>query len=60
MSDTSRPTQASTVRDQVRTPRLTANEFAWIEFIRLISRDADPAPTLRRVQRLRMLLAANE
>lgn len=32
---------------------LTANELAWIEFIRLIGGGRDPAPTLRRVQLLR-------
>ena len=55
-----RPVQESTVRDQVRTRQLTVNELAWVEFILLISRDADPAPTLRRVQMLRMLLTAKE
>lgn len=32
---------------------LTDNERAWLEFLRLISLDRDPAPTLRRVQLLR-------
>jgi len=32
---------------------LTDNERAWLEFLRIISLDRDPAPTLRRVQLLR-------
>ena len=32
---------------------LTENEIGWLEFLRLISLDRDPAPTLRRVQLLR-------
>lgn len=35
---------------------LTENERGWVEFIRLVSRDSDPAPTLRCVQGLRALL----
>jgi len=35
----------------------TDNEQGWIEFIRLISKDTDPAPTLERVQRLREVFA---
>jgi len=35
---------------------LTDNERAWIEFIRLISNDTDPAPTLLGVQKLRWVL----
>ena len=35
--------------------RLTPNELAWIEFIRLASYDIDPRPTLRRVQQLRRI-----
>lgn len=31
---------------------LTVNEWAWIDFIRLISYDSDPAPTLHRIQKL--------
>jgi hypothetical protein len=34
---------------------LTANERAWIEFLRLISKDSDPGITLRRVQLLRRI-----
>ena len=44
--------------DDVRGCRLTANEHAWIEFIRLISSDSDPRPTLARVQALRRLFAS--
>jgi len=36
---------------------LTANERAWIRFLRDISLDRDPAPTLRRVQLLRRICA---
>ena len=32
---------------------LTENERAWLEFLRIISLDRDPALTLRRVQLLR-------
>jgi hypothetical protein len=32
---------------------LTENERAWVEFMRLTSRNADPARTLRSVQALR-------
>ena len=34
---------------------LTENERAWVEFIRLTSRDTDPGPTLERVQQLRKM-----
>jgi len=37
---------------------LTANERAWIDFLRLIAEDRDPAPTLRAVQALRQELLA--
>lgn len=36
-------------------PLLTENEMAWIEFLRLITADSDPPPTLARIQRLRAL-----
>jgi len=36
---------------------ITENERAWIEFIRLLSSDTDPPPTLARVQQLRSLLS---
>lgn len=35
---------------------LTENERAWIGFVRLISNDSDPAPTLARVQGVRLAL----
>jgi hypothetical protein len=35
---------------------LTDNERAWVGFIRLISNDTDPAPTLARVQGVRLAL----
>lgn len=35
---------------------LTANELAWVDFLRLISNGSDPGPTLRRVQLLRRVL----
>lgn len=36
---------------------LTENERAWVGFLRLITHDADPAPTLARVQGLRRALS---
>ena len=35
---------------------LTANELAWVDFLRLIANGTDPGPTLRRVQLLRRVL----
>jgi hypothetical protein len=35
---------------------LTANELAWVDFLRLISDGSDPGLTLRRVQLLRRVL----
>lgn len=35
---------------------LTGNERAWIGFLRLLSGDTDPVPTLARVQALRQAL----
>lgn len=34
---------------------ITPNERFWLETIRLASWDSDPAPTLERVQKLRMI-----
>jgi hypothetical protein len=51
------------VVDGVRLPddgRLTENEKAWIEFIRLLSQGSDPMPTLRSVQALRQVLARTD
>ena len=39
---------------------LTENERAWIDFLRLIGKGRDPAPTLRRVQLLRRVLARRQ
>jgi hypothetical protein len=36
---------------------ITFNEGAWIDFIRLASDDSDPAPTLERIQKLRLIFA---
>ncbi|CAM3803195.1 hypothetical protein PHIN109289_10210 [Phaeobacter inhibens] len=36
---------------------LTPNERAWLRFLREVSNDSDPRPTLRRVQLLRRLCA---
>jgi hypothetical protein len=36
---------------------LTENERAWLGFLRLITKDADPAPTLARVQALRSVFS---
>lgn len=38
-----------TAIEQIFGTVVTRKEVAWIEFIRLCSRDADPAPTLQRV-----------
>lgn len=38
-------------RDRVITP----NQRFWLEVIRLASWDSDPAPTLKRVQKLRRI-----
>ena len=35
---------------------ISQNERAWIGFLRLVSRDSDPTPTLRCVQLLRLLI----
>jgi hypothetical protein len=35
---------------------VTANELEWIQFLRLITNDADPAPSLAHVQSLRLLM----
>ncbi len=35
---------------------LSENERAWIGFIRLLSNDTDPAPTLATVQAVRLAL----
>ncbi|TPN49498.1 hypothetical protein FJ976_17365 [Mesorhizobium sp. B1-1-9] len=43
--------QAAHIRDREITP----NERFWLEVIRLASWDSDPAPTLERVQKLRMI-----
>lgn len=39
--------------DPPRHEDITPNERAWVEFLRLVSADSDPPPTLTRVQRLR-------
>jgi len=36
---------------------LTENERAWVGFLRLITQDIDPAPTLARVQALRCVFS---
>lgn len=38
---------------------VTHNERAWIEFIQMISDGTDPAPTLARIQGLRLILRAH-
>jgi len=40
-----------------RVEDLTANERAWLSFLREVSKDADPSPTLRHVQLLRRICA---
>ena len=41
--------------DAARARPLTANERAWIEFIRLITADTDPPPTLQKIQTLQRM-----
>lgn len=36
---------------------ITKNERAWIEFIRLVTDDSDPSPTLHLVQELRKVFS---
>jgi hypothetical protein len=36
---------------------LTENERAWVGFLRLVTHDTDPAPTLARVQALRCVFS---
>jgi hypothetical protein len=40
--------------------KLSDNELAWIEFLRLLSHDRVPAPTLAAVQALRLTLKGRE
>lgn len=42
----------------IRDRDITPNERFWLETIRMASRDADPAPTLERVQQLRLIFAS--
>lgn len=51
------PSVTEAIQD-VRGCRLTPNELAWIEFIRLTSNDSDPRPTLVGVQALRRLFSS--
>ncbi len=39
---------------------LTENELSWLEFLRMISLEGDPEPTLRRVQLLRRICEARK
>ncbi|MDP3523840.1 MAG: hypothetical protein Q8S27_04625 [Hoeflea sp.] len=43
-----------------RSVDLTENEFAWMEFLRLINLDAVPSPTLALVQAVRVAFRAHE
>jgi len=42
----------------LRDREITTNERFWLDVIRLASRDSDPAPTLEKVQKLRMIFHA--
>ncbi len=42
---------------QDREDVLTLNEWAWLRFLRDVSKESDPGPTLRRVQLLRRICA---
>jgi|GEM_PF-3521611 len=49
--------------DGFKTPTdgpITANEIAWIVFLRLLTDDTDPKPTLRLIQALRLALQGAE
>lgn len=47
----------NTARSTRRSERdVTENEMAWIEFLRLLSRDTDPPITLAAIQIVRKLL----
>lgn len=39
---------------------ITENEIAWIVFLRLLTDDTDPKPTLRLIQALRLTLQGAE
>lgn len=52
MSMRNTPTSKIILRTQPR-DGLTENERGWVEFIRIISEDTDPPPTLEGVQALR-------
>lgn len=39
---------------------LSENERSWLEFLRMISLEGDPEPTLRRVQLLRRICEARK
>ena len=46
------------MREMEQVENITENERAWLQFLRMISLDRDPAPTLRRVQLLRRICEA--
>lgn len=50
-------TQSETRNKDREIERLSANEIAWVEFLRLCSRNTDPAPTLTRIQALRRMFS---
>ncbi len=42
---------------QDREDASTPNEWAWLRFLRDVSKESDPGPTLRQVQPLRRICA---
>lgn len=46
-------------RRAARNETFTANERAWIDFLRLLSGDGDPRPSLAAIQALRRVLWAS-
>lgn len=48
-------TQVQGIMSPARQITLSANELAWVEFIRMISNGTDPGVTLSRIQALRRL-----
>jgi hypothetical protein len=53
MTDDDRLDSTSAGESPSRHDDITSNERTWVEFLRLVSADSDPPPTLTRVQRLR-------
>jgi hypothetical protein len=55
MSDEQNPIENWRQNVDLRNGGVTRNERFWLEVIRLASWDTDPAPTLEKVQKLRLI-----